>query len=103
MTVPRERTPAELGESLDEIKATLAELHTDMRTSYVPRELYDARHHALRSEIALELAAIKAQADADRETTRGARALSMWALGLIASAVIVALVGFLVAGAGGAA
>lgn len=110
----RERSPEELGEDLDEIKATLADLRSELRQGFVPRELYDARHLGLRSEVALEMAAIKAQQDADRlaaekanlasqTKAEGARVLSMWALGLICSAVIVALVGFLVAGAGGAA
>lgn len=99
----RERSAEELGEDLDEIKAALDAIRDDLKAGYVPRELYEARHTALRSEVALELAAIKAQAEADRKTTEGARHIAMWALGMVASAVIVALVGFLVAGAGGAA
>jgi len=102
----------ELAEDLAEIRRQLESVVKDqgrrfdalmqeLKSGYVPRELYEARHTALRSEIALEMAAIKSQADADRNTSASARAISMWALGLICSAVVIALVGFLVNQGGG--
>lgn len=91
-----------MAEDIDEIKTLVSDLGAKIDAKYVPRELYDAHRASLRSEIALELAAIKAQQETDRRTVESARGLSMWALGLIASAVVVALVGFLLAGAGGA-
>lgn len=90
-----------MAEDIDEIKTLVSDLGTKIDAKYVPRELYDAHRTSLKSEIALELAAIKAQQESDRKVVDSARGLSMWALGLIASAVVVALVGFLLAGAGG--
>lgn len=106
--------PAELAEDLDEIKKRLAGIDEKLDARYVPRELYEARHTALRSEIALEMAAIKARQDADRTAAEkadtetrhraeSARGLSMWALGLLCTAVVVAMVGWLVSSAGGGA
>ena len=89
----RERGLAELGEDLDEIKQALAELRGELRDHYVPREVYEFRHEALRSEVTKELARIS------RDATQ-ARTVAMWALGLICSAVVVALVGWLVTAAG---
>lgn len=110
----RERSPVELGEDLDEIKAGVSELRREVKSALadlLPRELYEARHTALRSEIALELAAIKAQQESDRlsaakatgdvgKTAEGARAIAMWALGILASAVVISLVGWLATGGG---
>lgn len=97
---PRVRTLEELGEDLDEIKSGVSGLSDKLDQRFVPRELYEANHRALRSEVALELAAIKAQQEADRKASEGTKAIAMWALGLVASAVIVALVGFLVTAGG---
>ena len=100
----RELSLEELAEDFAEIKASLASLnskldHLDRR--FVPRELYEARHAGLRSEINLELTSLRSYTDTQvsnaSSTAESARALSLWALGILASAVVVALVGFLLA------
>lgn len=118
MTERRVPEAGELAEDLADIKRQLEgvvknqdrrfdALLQELKAGYVPRELYEARHTALRSEVALEMAAIKMQQDADRAAAKAetisargvadsAKGLSMWALGLICTAVVVALVGFLV-------
>lgn len=98
-----------LSASINEIAERLTRMEEKLDQRFVPRELYEARHTALRSEVALELAAIKARQDADRLSLQGelandrktaetAKTLAMWAVGLIAAATIVALVGFLQTG-----
>ena len=94
----RERSLAELGEDLDEIKNTLAALMAELKSGYVPRELYEARHAGLRAEIALEMASMRTESLAIRAVSEGARDLAKWCIGLLASAVVVALVGFLATG-----
>lgn len=88
----------ELADDLSRIEQRLVRMEEKLDQRYVPRELYEARHTALRSEIALELAGMKRDQEASHKVAEGAKALSMWALGLITSAVVVAMVGFLVAG-----
>ncbi len=100
MTAGRERSTAELGEDLDEIKASLAALMTELKSGYVPREVYEARHKGLRAEIALEMAGMRSETSAVRSVAETARVLAMWCFGLLATAVVVALVGFLAAGGG---
>jgi hypothetical protein len=94
----RERSLAELGEDLDEIKGTLAALMAELKSGYVPRELYEARHAGLRAEIALEMASMRTEALAIKSAAEGARDLAKWCFGLLAGAVVVALVGFLATG-----
>lgn len=107
--VSRVPEPAELADDISEIKGQLASLLDKLDKSYVPRELYEARHMALRNEIALEFAGMKAEMDAnkasaanDTASTRGiadsARTLSLWCLGIFATAVIGAFVGFIASG-----
>jgi hypothetical protein len=103
---PRTRTTEEIGEDLDEIKAALALLSERLDQRFVPRELYEARHQSLRDEVAREIAVLNAKVEAGDaatgKTAESARTLSVWALGVLASAVVIALVGFLLNGAGGA-
>ena len=87
-----------LATDLREIAERLSRMEEKLDQRFVPRELYEARHTSLRSEIALELAAMRQQQTTDRAVAAAAKALSMWAVGLIASAVVVALVGFLATG-----
>lgn len=103
----RERTPAELGEDLDEIKAAVRELMAELKAAYVPRDLYEARHTALRSEVATELAHIQAdmKTKASSETVRSAvskaetaQRIAWGVLILLAGIIVTALVGFLQAG-----
>lgn len=100
---PRDRSPAEMAEDLDEIKERLRSIEDRLDARYVPREVYEARHKSLRDEVALQLANIKNQQEADRAIAVSARTTAQWAFGVLATAVVVALVGFLLAGAGGAA
>lgn len=93
--------PAELYEDLREISERLARMEEKLDAKYVPREVYEARHTALRSEVALELANIRATQDSDRKTAHSAKQLAQWCMGMIATAVIVAMVGFLVQGGAG--
>jgi hypothetical protein len=69
---------------------------------FVPREVYEAKHEALRHEVAREFASLKtAMIAGDAATDRvamSARTLAQWCFGVLAVAVITALVGFLVAG-----
>lgn len=88
----------ELAEDMRGLLTEVKELRADLHKQFVPRELYEARHSALRSEIALELAGIRAQQDADRKIGQGAKQLAQWCFGALASAVIVAMVGYLVQG-----
>jgi phage baseplate assembly protein W len=92
----RIRTIEEVGEDLDEIKQSLADLSTKLDQRYVPRELYEAKHEALRQEIAREVASLRIEASS-------ARALALWCFGLLAGSVVVAVVAWAVASGGGAA
>lgn len=94
----RQRSPDEIAEDLEEIKQALHALRGELSAGYVPRELYEARHLALRKEIALEYAAMTREMESVRMVAGGARALAMWCLGTIAVAVITALVGFVATG-----
>jgi hypothetical protein len=102
---PRTRTTEEIGEDLDEIKATLALLSDRLDQRFVPRELYEARHQSLRDEVAREIAVVHAKLEAgDAATSKvaeTARTFAVWALGVLASAVVIGLVGFLINGNGG--
>lgn len=98
MTNGRERSAAELGEDLDDIKRALEALMVELKAGYVAREVYEARHTGLRAEIALEMASMRTETLNVRGVAEGARTLAMWCFGLIATAVVVALVGFLATG-----
>lgn len=100
MAPSREKSTAELGEDIDDIKRMIAEMFNELKTGYVPRELYEARHSGLRAEIALEMAVIRNEAAGVKSTAVSARSLAMWCAGMLASAVVVALVGFLATGGG---
>jgi hypothetical protein len=103
--------PEDLAAAIVEIRTQLQTMNDKLDKRFVPRELFDAHHRSLQDRVALELAGIRAAQEADRLTAErrstevkgvaeGARAISMWALGLIASAVVVALVGFLATNGG---
>lgn len=93
----RERTPAELGEDLDELKESLASLHRKLDAlPFVRKDVYDAQHTALRTEIALEMANLTRGVDHVRGVALSSRQLSMWALGLICTAVVAGIVSFLI-------
>lgn len=108
----RERTPDELAEDLAELKAMVSELGRKIdELPFVRTDVYTAKHHALRNEVTAEIARIHVDLQKEREsrdralaavegTASSARALAMWALGLICTAVIGALVAF-VSQAGG--
>ncbi len=81
-----------------DILERLAKMEEKLDQRFLPRELYEANHRSLRSEIALELVAIRQTQETDRATAAAAKSLSMWAVGLIATAVVVALIGFLATG-----
>lgn len=66
MTTGRVPDLQEVAEDLGRIEERLARMEDKLDARYVPRELYEARHTALRSEIALEVASIKARQDTDR-------------------------------------
>lgn len=87
-----------LAADLREIAERLSRMEEKLDQRFVSRELYEARHTSLRSEIALEFAALRQQQNTDRLTATAAKTLSMWAVGLVASSVVVALVGFLAQG-----
>lgn len=103
--------PEELAEAIGDIRTHLQRIEDRLDQRYVPRELYDAKHTALRSEVAMEVAALKAQQDADRLAAerrsgevRGvattARIIAMWALGVVVTLSMSALVGFVATGGG---
>lgn len=92
--MPRTRTLEEVGEDLDEIKGALGTLSEKLDQRFVPRELYEAKHEALRHEVAREFAAIKAE-------TASAKTLAQWCFAMIAVAIIGAIVTFVAAGLGG--
>ena len=99
---PRTRTLEEVGEDLDEIKAAVNNLSDKLDQRFVPREVYEAKHEALRHEVAREFAALKAHVErgdtAIETTATAARTLAQWCFATVAVAVITALIGFLVAG-----
>lgn len=95
MTPNRERSSDELAEDFAELKSMLVDLGRRLDRldeKFLSRELYEARHKALRTEVAIEMAAIKT-------TAESARTLSMWALGVLIIAVVGAIVTFAVSGA----
>jgi hypothetical protein len=98
----RVRTLEEVGEDLDEIKNAVNRLSDKLDQRFVPRELYEAKHEALRHEVAREFASLKAhveRADASNAVTaESARTIAQWCFAVLAVAVVTALVGFLVAG-----
>ena len=59
---------AELAEDIAEIKQRLGNIVDRLERGYVPRELYEARHTALRTEISLELARIRNDLDGKAST-----------------------------------
>lgn len=92
----------ELAEDISEIKSAISKIEEKLDARYVPREVYEARHTSLRSEVALELANIMSQMEGIKNTSESARSLAMWAVGLMASLVIASLVTFVtVGGVGG--
>ena len=98
---PRTRTIEEVGEDLDEIKATLADMSKQLEQKFLPRELYEAKHAALRHEVAAELASLRRDQAATEGVAGSARTLAQWCFGIIGIAVIAAMIGFVVAAAGG--
>jgi predicted metal-dependent phosphoesterase TrpH len=109
MAAPRVRTLEEVGEDVEEIKDSISKLSDKLDQRFVSRELYEAKHEALRHEVAREFAALKAaveRGDAASEgrakdayvTASNARTLAMWCLGVLAVAVIGAMVGILSTG-----
>lgn len=63
MTTPagrREPSTAELADDMAELKVMLADVNSKLdNLPYIRRDVYEARHTSLRSEIALQLAAIE--------------------------------------------
>jgi hypothetical protein len=85
---------AEVAEDIQAIQTSLVSMNSKLDLldiKFLPREVYEERHKALRTEVALEMASL-------RQHTDSARRLSMWALGVLCTLVMGALVGFLVTG-----
>lgn len=103
----REPTPAELAEDLHELKDMVVALgHKIDELPFVRTDVYQAKHHALRNEVTAEFARLHVDLEKERADRRtailavegsasSARALAMWALGLICTAVIGGMVAFL--------
>lgn len=103
----RERTPDELAEDIAELKTMVVDIgHKIDELPFVRVDVYQAKHHALRNEVTAEFARL--HVDIEKETTarraaivtvegtvNSARALAMWSLGLICTAVIGGIVAFL--------
>jgi hypothetical protein len=102
MSTGRTRTLEEVGEDLDEIKVAVQSLADKLDQRFVPRELYEAKHEALRHEVAREFASLKAsmeRGDAHIENkASSAHTLAQWCFGTVAVTVIAAMIGFLVSG-----
>lgn len=97
----REPTPGELAEDLAELKVSMAALHRKIDDlPFVRLDVYEARHAALRTEVALELARVTKDIEDARGVAASSRAISMWALGLICTAVVAGIVTFLISAGG---
>lgn len=102
--MPRIPEPAELAEDIAEIKDRLGNIVDRLEKGYVPRELYEARHTALRTEVSLELARIRndldGKAGADevitvRNKADSAFRISWGVLAILAATFVTFLVGVL--------
>jgi hypothetical protein len=63
---PRVPDLQEIAEDLKRIEERTERMEDKLDARFVPRELYEARHTALRSEVALEMASLKSRQEADR-------------------------------------
>lgn len=87
----RQPTLAEVAERVEELRGDISRLPADIAGVYVRKDLYEAKHQALRDQLAIQLAAIKQTADSSL-------VWSKWAVALIATAVVGAVVAFIQAG-----
>lgn len=113
VTNGREPSLGELDEKLDELKADL----TTFASTYLPRELYEARHQAMRDNLALQLSSLETavkemgarvdtRLDSIERLAKAADTKATWAMRLVVSATITVLiaaaVGLLVSSGAGA-
>ena len=101
---PRVPETAELAEDIAEIKQRLGNIVDRLEKGYVPRELYEARHMALRSEVSAELARLRndldSKASKDEVATVKSKAetsfrISWGVFALVAAGFVTFLVGML--------
>lgn len=95
----RQKSPEELAEDIEDLKAGVAQINAKLDgLPYVRFDLYEARHKALRNEIAIELAQLKASDQLTARIANEARRLALWSIGLICTGVVAALFAFVARG-----